>query len=135
MRAVVAAFPNHWLEERKRSGAYRFDEVWDGVLHLPPFRTTSQQALLGDLLSYLDHRWAKPRGCKAHHGVNITTPTDESNWINNFRIADIVLLTPDRFHIVKNEFMVGAPLIVIEISSPGDETLRQVPVLCGVGSA
>jgi Uma2 family endonuclease len=133
MRAVIADFPKHWLEERKRSGSHRFDEFWDGVLHVPPYRTTSQQALLADLSSYLEHHWARPRRCKAHHGVNITMPKDEANWLHNFRIADIVLLTPDRFHIDKNEYMVGAPLVVVEIASPADETYDKFPFYAGLG--
>jgi Uma2 family endonuclease len=133
MRAVIADFPKHWLEERKRSGAHRFDEFWDGVLHVPPPRTSSQQALLGDLLSYLDEQWARPRRCKAHHGVIITTPKDVANWLHNFRIADIVLLDPPRFRIDKNDYMVGAPLVVVEIASPGDETYEKFPFCAGLG--
>lgn len=133
MRAVVADFPKHWIEERKRSGAHRFDEFWDGVLHIPPPRTTGQQALLGDLSSYLEECWARPRGCKAHHGVNITTPKDEPNWLHNFRIADIVLLDPPRFAIDKNDYTVGAPLVVIDLASPGDETYDRFPFYAGLG--
>ena len=77
---------------------------------------------------YLDQCWAKPRGCKAHHGVNITTRKDEANWLHNFRIADIVLLTPDRFHIDKNEYML---LVVVEIASPGDETYDKFSFYAG----
>jgi Uma2 family endonuclease len=133
MRAVIADFPKHWLDERKRSGAHRFDEFWNGVLHVPPPRTNGQQVLLGDLLIYLDEQWARPHRCKAHHGVNITTPRDEANWLHNFRIADIVLLTPDQFHIDKNDYMVGAPLVVIDIASPGDETYDKFPFYAGLG--
>jgi Uma2 family endonuclease len=132
MRAVIADFPKHWLDERKRSGAHRFDEFWNGVLHVPPPRTNSQQALLGDLLSFLDQQWAKPLRCKAHQGVNITTPQDEADWLYNFRIAEIVLLDLPRFHIDKNEYMAGPPLVVVEIASPGDETYDKFPSYAGL---
>lgn len=32
-----------WLEQRRRTGADRWDEVWDGVAHVPPMPTTSHQ--------------------------------------------------------------------------------------------
>src|SRR5207249_6606250 len=67
------------------------------------------------------------------HGVNITTPADEHRLLWNFRIADIVLLTPDRFHIDKNEYMAGAPLVVVEVRSPGDETYEKFGFYAGLG--
>jgi hypothetical protein len=82
MKAVVAQFPPHWLAERKRSGAHRFDEVSDGILHIPPVQTTAQQALDAALAIYLHCEWAKPRGNRANHGVNLTTPADEDAWTN-----------------------------------------------------
>lgn len=133
MRAVVADFPMHWLEERKRSGAHRYDEFWDGVLHIPQLRTGRYQDLLTDLCFYLDKKWGKPRGGVAHHGVNLTTPADGANWLHNFRIADIVLLDRDRLHIDKCEYMAGAPLVVVEIKSPGDETFDKFPFYAGLG--
>jgi Uma2 family endonuclease len=133
MRAVVADFPPHWLAERKRSGAHRFDEFWDGVLHVPPPRTGRHQDLLADLTEYLHTRRAKPRGCRADHNVNVATPADEPSWLHNFRIADIVLLTPDRFAIDKIDYMAGPPLVVVEIKSPGDETYDKFPFYAGLG--
>ena len=65
--------------------------------------------------------------------MNVTRPEEEENWLNNFRIADIVLLTLDRFHIDKNEYMVGPPLVVVEIHSPGDETYDKFPFYAGLG--
>ena len=119
MKAVVCEFPPHRLAERIRFGAHQFDEFWDGVLHIPPAQTTGRQELLSELSNYLKRRWAKPRGCRVHHGVNITMPADEANWLHNFRIAEIVLLTPDRFGIDKNEYMVGPPLVVVAIRRNG----------------
>jgi Uma2 family endonuclease len=133
MRAVIADLPKHWLEERRRSGAHRFDEMWDGVLHIPPARTTSQQALKCDLAIYLHAHWAKPRGCRVNQEVNLTTPEDEAQWTLNYRIPDLVLLDSARFGIDKDEYMVGAPLVVVEICSPGDETYDKFPFYAGLG--
>ena len=77
--------------------------------------------------------WAEPRGCQVDQEVNLTTPEDEPRWIHNYRIPDLVLLTPDRFHIDKGEYMAGAPLVVIEVRSPRDETYEKFPFYAGLG--
>ena len=48
-------------------------------------------------------------------------------------IPDLVLLDPPRFGIDKIEYMVGAPLVVVEIASPGDETYDKFPFYAGLG--
>ena len=133
MKAVVAQLPPHWLAERKRSGAYRFDEFWDGVLHIPPIQTTVQQEFNGELYYYLHDRWARPLGNRVFYQVNLTTPQNEANWLHNFRIPDLVLLSPDRFAIDKNDYMVGAPLVVVELRSPDDETYEKLPFYAALG--
>ena len=41
------------------------------------------------------------------------------HWPNNYRIPDLVLLTPERFDIDCNEYFDGGPDAVVEIRSPG----------------
>jgi Uma2 family endonuclease len=122
MRAVIADMPRHWLEERKNSKAAQWDEMWDGVLHMPPMPTGDHQDLELDLGSYLKREWARPIGGLVRHQVNLTTTDDEHDWRRNYRIPDLVLLTPDRRHIDRNSYMAGAPAAVVEIESPDDET-------------
>ena len=102
MRAVIADLPKHWLEERKHSDAAQWDEMWNGVLHMPPMPNGMHQDFLLDLAIYLKRCWAKPGGNRLRHEVNLTTPEDEAHWTHNYRIPDLVLLTPDRFAIDKN---------------------------------
>lgn len=133
MQAVIANMPKHWLAEHKNSEAARWDEMWNGVLHLPPMPNRVHQNFARDLLIYLHQWWAEPRGNRVNQEVNLTTPEDEADWTLNFRIPDLVLLTPDRFHIDKIEYMVGAPLVVVEIRSPRDETYEKFPFYAGLG--
>lgn len=133
MQAVIANMPKHWLEERKNSEAAQWDEMWNGVLHMPPMPNGMHQDFAGDLRDFLKRRWAKPLGGLVRHEVNLTTPEDEANWTLNYRIPDLVLVSPDRRHIDKNEYMVGAPLVVIEIASHGDETYEKFPFYAGLG--
>jgi Uma2 family endonuclease len=133
VRAVIADFPRHWLEERKRSGAHRYDEFWDGVLHVPPPRHGNHSDLVADLAAFLDRSWAKPRGGDVLHGANVTTPDDAANWLHNFRIADVVLLDRDRLHFDRTECVVGAPLVAVMVRAPRDETYEKFPFYAKLG--
>jgi Uma2 family endonuclease len=133
MRAVIAVMPRHWLEERKNSDAAQWDEMWDGVLHMPPMPNGMHQDFALDLASYLKRHWAKPRGGRVRQEVNLTAPEDEDHWTHNYRIPDLVLVDRVRLGIDKNEYMAGAPLVVVEIKSPGDETYDKFPFYAGLG--
>jgi len=110
MQAVIASMPKHWVAERQNSEAAQWDEMWKEVLHVPPMPNRKHQDFSRDLMIYVHRWWAEPRGNRINQEVNLTTPQDESNWTMNFRIPDLVLLTPDRFAIDKGDYMAGAPL-------------------------
>jgi len=133
MRAVIADLPKHWLKERMNSEIGQWDEMWNGVLHMPPMPNRMHQLFAFRLQSYLWEHWAKPCGSQVNQEVNLTTPEDEAQWTHNYRIPDLVLLTPDRFGIEKNEYMAGAPLVVVEVKSPNDETYDKFPFYAALG--
>jgi len=125
MKAVLYEIPPHWLKERKNSDASQWDEMWDGVLHMCPVPTGRHQDLAYDLRDHLKRWWAKPFGNRVCGERNLTTPGDEAEWTKNYRIPDLVLLDPPRFGIDKNAYLAGAPLVVVEIRSPGDESYEK----------
>ncbi len=133
MQAVIANMPPQWLEERKNSEAAQWDEMWNGVRHMPPMPNRMHQRFGRNLLIHLQTHWAEPQGCQVDQEVNLTTPEDEWQWTKNYRIPDLVLTTPDRFHIDKGEYMVGAPLVVVEVRSPRDETYEKFSFYAGLG--
>ncbi len=118
MKAVMANVPEHILEWRRRTGADQWDEMWEGVLHMAPSPNRHHQDIEGSLESWLRKYWAEPNGCRVYHQINVSEP---GTWPNNYRIPDLVLLTPSRFHIDCNEYFDGGPDAVVEIHSPGDE--------------
>lgn len=132
MKAVIAEMPPHWLAERRAAEVSQWDEMWEGVLHVAPMPNRTHQRFARDLLMFLQLHWAKPLGAEVHQEVNLA-PADVADWTKNYRIPDLVLLTPDRFHIDKNEYMAGAPLAVVEIASPGDESAEKLPFYAGLG--
>jgi Uma2 family endonuclease len=123
VKAVIADIPSNWLQERRRTGADRWDEIWNGVWHMPPMPNRAHQELEGALETWLRLFWARPRGNRVYHQINLAVP---GGWPDkDYRIPDLVLLTPDRFSIDHNEYFEGAPTVVVEIRSPGDETYEK----------
>jgi hypothetical protein len=53
MRAVIADMPPRWIEERKNSEVAQWDEMWEGVLHMPPMADEMHQNIALDLAIYL----------------------------------------------------------------------------------
>jgi Uma2 family endonuclease len=125
MKAVIPEVPPHILEWRKRTGADQLDEIWEGVLHMSPEPNREHQDLQWAIETWLRTHWSRPKGNRVHHRINVASSS--SNWRDNYRIPDLVLLTPDRFSIDKNEYFEGGPTVAIEIRSPGDETYEKMP--------
>jgi Uma2 family endonuclease len=130
MRAVMPEALPDVLELRRRTGADRWDEMWEGVLHTPPMPNRMHQDLELQLGSWLRTHWARQRGNKVYPPINLALP---GRWPNDYRIPDLVLLPPDRFHIDQDEYFDGAPTTVIEIRSPGDESLEKLPFYSRLG--
>jgi uncharacterized protein YaiE (UPF0345 family) len=130
MKAVMANVPEHILEWRRRTGADRWDEMWAGVLHMAPSPNRDHQDFELALAMWLRLYWAMPRGCRVYHQINVSEP---GTWPNNYRIPDLVLLTPERFRIDCNEYFDGGPDAIVEIHSPGDEAYEKFPFYAAVG--
>jgi Uma2 family endonuclease len=130
MKAVMATVLPDVLAWRKRIGADRYDEMWDGVLHMPPMPNRMHQDFVWGLETYLRLVWAAPREARVYHEINVASI---GGWPNDYRVPDLVLLLPERFAIDRNEYFEGAPTAVVEIHSPGDETYEKLPFYAGLG--
>ena len=97
---------------------------------MPPMPNREHQDLALALGSYLWTRWAIPLGNRVHGPINLASP---GGWPNDYRIPDLVLLTPESSGIDHNEYFEGAPTVVIEIRSPGDETIEKMPFYAELG--
>jgi Uma2 family endonuclease len=86
--------------------------------------------LEGSLESYLRVYWAPRCKGKVYHQINLSPGGD---WRENYRIPDLVLLLPERFGINRNEYFEGAPNVVVEIHSPGDEAYEKLPFYRDLG--
>jgi Uma2 family endonuclease len=130
MRAVMPVLLPDLADQRRRSGADRWDEMWDGVLHMPPMPNRFHQDLEWALETYLRQVWAPTSRWRVTHQINLASP---GGWPNDYRIPDLVMLSPARFAIDKNEYFEGAPDVVIEIRSPDDETYEKFDFYAKLG--
>lgn len=131
MKAVLPNVPEHILEWRARTGAAQWDEMWEGVLHMPPVPNRHHQHLEWSIETWLRTHWC-PAGNEVYHEINVASV---GGWPDNYRIPDLVLLTPDRFGIDKNAYFEGGPTVVVEIRSPGDESYEKLPFYAEIGVA
>lgn len=102
------------IESRRRTGADRFDEVWEGAYHVNSAPRGRHQ-FVGSAINALLRPFTRACGFTLVDGVNIGTPDD-------FRIPDLVVLR----EFVDNVYYSTAALIV-EVLSPGDDTLVKMP--------
>lgn len=130
MKAVMPTLLPDVQAIRKRTGADQWDEMWEGVLHMPPAPNCDHQDLEGALESYLRSYWMPTCQGRVYHQINVASV---GGWPNDFRIPDLVLLLPPRFGINRNEYFEGAPDVVVEIHSPGDEAYEKLPFYRDLG--
>lgn len=97
----------------------RWDEVWNGVLHMAPSPNATHQKLVLKLGVYLETNWAIPNAAEVFVQLNVAS---FGGWPSDYRIPDLVLLHPNRASANKGECIEGPPSVVVEICSPRDES-------------
>jgi len=130
MKAVMSSIPPEILQWRKRTGADRWDEMWDGVLHMAPTPSWSHQDFEGAFETWLRAHVGRPRKVRIVHTLNLASP---NGWPNNYRVPDLILFAPERDAINCDIYLEGAPDVVVEIESPGDESREKFPFYAALG--
>ncbi|MCC6126286.1 MAG: Uma2 family endonuclease [Pirellulales bacterium] len=130
MKAIIPEISPELLKWRKRTGIDRWDEMWEGELHMAPGPNRTHQDFQFELVFWLRNFWAKPFGNRVHGEINLASI---GGWPNDFRIPDLVLLKPEAFAIDHDEYFEGPPSVVVEIRSPGDESYEKLPFYARLG--
>lgn len=130
MRAVITQVSPDELEQRRKLGIDRWDEMWEGVLHMPPSPTTAHQRILMDLVVFF-HPLIERKG----QGILIPQLTvfDPAWKGKNYRIPDLSFVAAGRESIIADQGIEGGPDAVIEIRSPDDETYEKSDFFAGLG--
>ncbi|MBI4585270.1 MAG: Uma2 family endonuclease [Planctomycetes bacterium] len=131
MKAVMPSVSKNFLEDRQRKGWDRWDEMWDGVLHMPPMPNREHQDFEGSFETYLRTRWALNRDVKVFHQINVASL---GGWPHDYRIPDLVILSEKRLQLIdRNDYFEGAPEVVVEIRCPGDESVEKLEFYAKIG--
>jgi Uma2 family endonuclease len=129
MRAVVPHVPESWLKDRARSGVDRYDELWEGVLHMPPAPGFGHQQVGNRLFLFLAPRLGE-RGIELFYETAVHRPGSGGQ---DYRVPDLVFFRPDTPGLVVPRGLEGAPLAVLEIRSPDDETYDKLEFYARLG--
>jgi Uma2 family endonuclease len=116
MRDVMLEADPHLLEERRRWGADRWDELWNGELHMVPPPGERHQHFGSELLVAIAPL-AGARGLRVAYEVGLFRAIDD------YRVPDLTVYRPDQ----ASARGVQAAELVIETVSPGDASRRKLP--------
>jgi Uma2 family endonuclease len=130
MRAVIPTVPPGLLAWRKQTGADRWDEMWEGVLHMAPSPNLEHQDLEGAIEAYLRAQWTPLPGNRVYHNINVASV---GGWPHDYRIPDLALITSPPLGVDRREYFEGAPHVVVEIRSPGDESYEKLEFYARIG--
>jgi Uma2 family endonuclease len=103
------------LEQRRRMGGDRHDEVWEGVYHMVPGPNAPHSFVAQQLAVLLD---APARAAGLHVGMEFNVGLDK----DNYRVPDLGVHRERRSGV-----WVPTAAIVIEILSPTDEAWQKLP--------
>lgn len=123
MRAVINDVPDFILEWRRRCDGEQFDEMWDGILHVNMPQTIAQSEFVSALLCWMHSVW-KTDGAKVLHGVAVSIDED---WMNNFRIPDLIAMTRGRKRYLTESHVHGPPALAVEVHHLEDEAYEKLP--------
>ena len=119
MRALLLDVPQSLLDERRRLGHDRLDEMWDGVLHMVPPPGGPHQKR-GTVLVSILHALSKQCGLEATYetGVFAVGRNDD------YRVPDNVVSRPENR---TPRGVDGRAELVVEFRSPNDESYEKLP--------
>lgn len=117
---------------RKRTGADRYDEVWDGVYVMAAMPNNDHQRLVNKLAFALEAVIGQSDRGSVFPGINISDrPT---LWKKNYRCPDIAVFLRGTTAENRGTHWLGGPDLAIEIVSPGDRSEAKLPFYATVGT-
>src|SRR5262245_36414052 len=91
MRALMLDTPPELLEERRRKGLDKLDEVWDGLLHMVPPPTELHQRLATELSAAL-LPLARKKGLRLSHEAGLFRQEASEH---DYRVPDLLAYWPE----------------------------------------
>jgi Uma2 family endonuclease len=108
------------------------DEVWDGVLVVPPNPHNEHQRLVMDLCYAFCTVADRSADDQVLPGANVSDRED--GWLQNYRIPDAVVYLAGNPARNSHTHWVGGPNLAVEIGSPGEDPRLKLDFYAKVGT-
>lgn len=125
MRVLMLEPPPDLLEDRRRKGLDRWDEVWDGVVHMVPPPSLWHQQFERKLEGVLE-ALAGRLGLACVHGAGLYRGDQ------NYRVPDLMVFRPEHG---SERGVEGHAEVVFELLSPHDESREKLPFYESLGAS
>jgi Uma2 family endonuclease len=119
------------IRERRRNGADRFDEVWDGVYVMSPEADNEHQYVALRLSVALVQALSGDRPTKVYPAVNISDR--DADWKKNYRCPDAAIFLEGNTAQDRGTHWFGGPDFAVEVVSRYDRSRRKGPFYASVG--
>src|SRR4051794_4818631 len=119
------------IRHRRRIGADRHDEVWNGVYIVSPEADNRHQELGLEFSIAVREALGGRIGGKVYQGVNVSDR--ETDWKKNYRVPDVAVFLPGNPALDRGTHWLGGPDFAVEIRSPYDRSRRKLPFYAKVG--
>jgi Uma2 family endonuclease len=125
MKVVMLDAPAELIEERRRKGLDRHDEMWEGVLHMVPSPSPWHQRFGTKLLGIIDPI-AEKLGLVASYETDLH---DRAAQGRDYRQPDLIVYRPEHVR----DGRVESAEVVVEILSRDDESKDKLPFYAARG--
>lgn len=98
---------------------------------MPPAPNNDHQSMVGSFVALLKATLESPGQIQVFPGANVSDR--RRGWKKNFRCPDVVVVLTGGRAVDCGTHWLGGPDLLIEIQSPGDETLEKLPFYSSVG--
>lgn len=117
--------------ERARTGADRFDEVWEGVYMMAPLANNEHQSLAFRLAVVIQSVVPFPDASEVYVGVNVSDR--EKDWKKNYRCPDVGVFLKGTQAVNCGTHWWGGPDFAAEVVSPKDRSRDKLRFYAKVG--
>lgn len=100
MCAVVVHIREEELADRRLKGLDRWDEMWEGVLHMTPAPSLEHQRILDDRIECLRPLIRDGQRGTLFSGINVFR---EARLIPDYRIPDLTFVAAGREHVLRDD--------------------------------
>jgi Uma2 family endonuclease len=117
---------------RESSDAGRRDEVWEGVLVVPPMPNNEHQHIVMGLCYAFTSTVTLANGDTVLPGANVSDRDKE--WTENYREPDVVVYLASNPAKNSNTHWVGGPDLAVEVVSPGEDPRLKLDFYAKIGT-